>query len=153
MRCYHADIRYDISRKSTCYAMHLQMSSRAALQACRTTKQLPLREHLPGSWRAGDLGEACCRWGHLSPSLLAHSHHEIIVSAEGPCLALKHCQLCSLESASTLKDPHRTLKPCRNMQGSKSLLKRKREVDAEEQVERDARQLRREMRMRGHVVR
>jgi hypothetical protein len=39
------------------------------------------------------------------------------------------------------------------MQGSKSLLKRKREVDAEEKVVRDARQLRREMRMRGHVVR
>ena len=39
------------------------------------------------------------------------------------------------------------------MQGSKSLSKRKREVDAEEQVEREARQLRREMRMRGHVVR
>ncbi len=39
------------------------------------------------------------------------------------------------------------------VQGSKSLLKRKREADAEERVERDARQLRREMRMRGHVVR
>ena len=39
------------------------------------------------------------------------------------------------------------------MQGSKSLSKRKREVDAEEQGEREARQLRREMRMRGHVVR
>ncbi len=37
-------------------------------------------------------------------------------------------------------------------QGSKSLSKRKREVETEEQVERDARQLRREMRMRGHVV-
>ena len=40
-----------------------------------------------------------------------------------------------------------------DMQGSKSLSKRKREVDAEEQVGREARQLRREMRMRGHVVR
>lgn len=99
MRCYRADVHYKISRKSTCYAMHLQMSSRAALQACRTTKQPLLREHSPGSWRAGGLGEACCRWGHLSPSLLAHSHHENIVSAEGPCLDLKHCQLCSLESA------------------------------------------------------
>ena len=39
------------------------------------------------------------------------------------------------------------------MQGSKSLSKRKREVDAEAQGEREARQLRREMRMRGHVVR
>ncbi|CAL5220524.1 g2556 [Coccomyxa viridis] len=37
------------------------------------------------------------------------------------------------------------------LQGSKSLSKRKREVETEEQVERDARQLRREMRMRGHV--
>ena len=41
--------------------------------------------------------------------------------------------------------------PC--PQGSKSLSKRKQEVETEEQVERDARQLRREMRMRGHVVR
>ena len=39
------------------------------------------------------------------------------------------------------------------MQGSKSLSKRKREVDAEEQVGREARQLRRDMRMRGHAVR
>ena len=38
-------------------------------------------------------------------------------------------------------------------QGSKSLSKRKREVESEEQVERDARQLRRDMRQRGHVVR
>lgn len=37
-------------------------------------------------------------------------------------------------------------------QGSRSLSKRKREVETEEQVEREARQLRREMRMRGHVV-
>ena len=58
-----------------------------------------------------------------------------------------------MQDKSAPKDPHRTLEPCSIMQGSKSLLKRKREVDAEEQAERDARQLRREMRMRGHVVR